>query len=135
MAQALLSADSGPALDALKGKIKAYTRGELPHAPDVLPALYELMERKEPLKKAPTQSPESSEDGTTSGDWQRLKDELTRSLTSGSFLDSKFYALDFRPPGGATKIRPIYFCSMVDGTFSLRLTKRGFYPSGLQEYF
>ena len=134
LAQALLSADSGPTLDALNGKIKAYTRGQLPHAPDVLPALYELMERKEPLKKAPVQSPESSKDGTTSGDWQRLKDELTRSLTSGSFLDSKFYALDSRPSSGATKIRPIYFCSMVDGGFSSKLTKRGLYTPELREY-
>lgn len=127
-----MSADSGPAFDALKDKIKAYTRGQLSHASDVLPALYELMERKEPLKKTQAQPPASSKDGTTGGDWKRLKDALTWSLTSGSFLDSQFYALDSRPSGGTTKIRPIYFCSMADGSFSSKLAKCGFYTPRLQ---
>jgi len=44
LARTLLSTDSGPARRALKDKIKAYNRGELPYAKDILPALYRLME-------------------------------------------------------------------------------------------
>ena len=122
-------------LGTLKDKIKAYTRGQLPHAEEVLPALYQLTERTEPFKETPAQPPAPSKDGTTSGDWKKLKDALTWSLTSGSFLDSQFYALDSKPPAGTPKIRPIYFCSMVGGTFSSKLVKRGFHISGLRDIF
>jgi len=132
--QTLVSTDSSPVLDALKDKIKAYTNGQLSHAEDVLPALYELMERNEPFKEPPAQSPVPSKRNIAGGDWKRLKDALTWSLTSGSFLDSQFYALDSKPPAGVPKIRPIYFCSMVGGAFSSKLVKRGFYTPGLQEY-
>lgn len=133
-------------LDALKDKIKAYTQGQLPHAEDVLPALYEFMERNEPFNETPVQSPvpckrgsagvdwkrvkDALKRGTGCGDWKRLKDALTWSLTSGSFLDSQFYALDSKPPAGVPKIRPIYFCSMVGGSFSSKLVKRRFYVPG-----
>jgi len=130
----LLSTDSGPVLDALKGKIKAYTRGQLPHAKEILLALYGLTERGEPFKKTPVQSPAPSKHGIAGGDRKRLKDALTWSLTSGSFLDSQFYALDSRLPAGAPKIRPIYFCSIAGGTFSSKLVKRGFCALGLSEY-
>ena len=131
LAHTLLSTDSGPVLDALKDKIKFYTRGQLPHAKEILMALYELMERSEPFKKTPVQSPAPSKRGIACGDRKSLKDALTWSLTSGSFLDSQFYALDSRPPAGAPRIRPIYFCSMVGGTFSSKLVKRGFCVLGL----
>ena len=117
-------------LDALKDKIKAYTRGQLPHAEDILPALYELMEGNNPIKKAPVESPTPSKRGGADGDWKKLKDALTWSLTSGSFLDSKFYALDSKPTSGAPKIRPIYFCSVVGGTFSSKLVKRRSFTPG-----
>lgn len=147
LARTLISKDSNPALNALKEKIKAYTCGELIHATDVLPALYDLMGRNDPFeepqtqppqinvpaesctkkkkKKAqPVQSPASSNNGSTGGGWVALKDALTVSLTSGSFLDSQFYALDSRPPApGTPTIRPIYFCSMAGGIFLSRLMK------------
>ena len=95
---ALLSADPSAVRHVLKDKIKAYGRGELPYARAILPALYERMEsiqsfkaRTEsikPLKANKSQSPSPSNRGTTTGDWKELKDALTRSLISGTFLDS-----------------------------------------------
>ena len=118
-------------LDALKDKIKVYTRGHLPHAKNILPALYELMERNEPFKETPVQSSAPSKGSSvTGGDRKGLEDALTWSLTSGYFLDSQFYALESKLPAGEPKIRPIYFCSMVGGTFSSKLVKRGFYTLG-----
>jgi len=131
LARTLLSADSSPALHALKDKIKAYTGGQLPHAQDILPALYELMGTDEAFKEAtpPAQPPTPSKRATAGGNWERLKDALTWSLTSGSFLDSQFYALDSKPRAGVPVIRPIYFCSMIGGTFLPRLVKCGFSTS------
>lgn len=124
-----MTSDPGPALNALKEKIKAYTSGQLPHAEDVLPVLYELMRKDKPFEETQTQAPTPPQEGSAGGDWKRLKDALTWSLTSGSFLDSQFYALDSKPQAPATPtIRPIYFCSMVDGNFSSRLLKCKFYP-------
>lgn len=120
-----LTRDSGPTLNALKEKIKAYTSGQLSHAEDILPALYELMRKDKPFEETQTQTPAPPQEGSASdGDWKRLKDALTWSLTTGSFLDSQFYALDSKPQAPATPaIRPIYFCSLVDGNFSSRVTK------------
>jgi len=136
LARTLLSADSSSALHALKDKIKAYTGGQLPHAKDILPALYELMETGEGFKEATplAQPPALSKQATTDGNWEGLKDALTWSLTSGSFLDSKFYALDSKPRAGVPMIRPIYFCSMIGGTFLPRLVKCGFSTSVFQEW-
>ena len=127
MARTLLSTDSSPALHVLKDKINAYAAGQLPHAKDILPALYELMETDEAFKEttplAPPPAP--SKRVTAGGDWEGLKDALIWSLASGSFLDSQFYALDSKPRAGVPMIRPIYFCSMVGGTFLPRLVKCG----------
>jgi hypothetical protein len=132
LARTLLS-DSSPGLSALKGKIKAHTSGQLLHAKDVLPALYELMGRDRPFEETPVQLPAPSKRAIAGGDWKRLKDALTRSLSSGSFLDSKFYALVSEPMGGPPTIRPIYFCSMVgDRTFLPKLVKCEFSASGLE---
>ena len=128
LAQAFLSTDSGPVLNALKDKIKAYTRGHLSHAKDVLPALYELMERGETPEETPTEPPAPPKQDVTGGDWKRLKDALTWSLTSGSFLDSQVYALDSEPQTGVPTIRPIYFCSMVGGNFLHKVVKCKFLP-------
>lgn len=114
-------------MDALKEKIKAYTLGQLLHAEDVLPTLYELMGKGVPLEETPTQPPVLS---TAGHDWEELKDALTLSLTSGSFLDSQFYAPDSKPLSPATPtIRPIYFCSMVGETSMSRITKCEFAAS------
>ena len=123
MTRVLLSADSSAVSNVLKEKIKACTLGQLPHAKDILPALYELMKRDKPFKEKFAQPPALSELDTV-GDWGRLKDALTWSLTSGSFLDSQFYALDSKPPRGTPTIRPLYFCSMAGArTFSSKLLK------------
>lgn len=134
LAHTLLSTDSGPVLDALKDKIKVYTRGKLPHAKEILTALYGLMERNEPFKKTPVLPFSFFKSRTAGRDWKRLKDALTWSLTSGSFLDSQFYALDSRPPADPSKFRPIYFCSMASGIFSSKLVKRGFCIRESYEY-
>ena len=115
---------------ALKDKIKAYGRGELPYAKDILPALYERMESIEsfkertesikPLKGKTSLLSALSDQGATAGG---LKDALTRSLTSGTFLDSQFYALDSKVGSDAPRIRPIHFCSMASSAFVPKLLK------------
>lgn len=121
-----MSASPSGARRALRDRIKAYSCGQLPHAKDVLPALYELMETDEAFKETPALPPAPSNQGTTSRDWERLKDALAWSLTSGTFLDSQFYALDSKSGFGVPRIRPIYFCSIFNGTFSAKLLKREF---------
>ena len=122
LARTLLSADPNSALNAFKEKIKACALGQLPHAKDVPPALYGLMGGNKPFD--PTQPPAPAEETAIGRGWEKLKDALTLSLTSGSFLDSQFYALDSKPlASDMPMIRPIYFCSMAGGHFSSRLMK------------
>ena len=122
LARELLSSDLSHTLGPLKGKIKSYTDGRLPHAEHILPALYELMESNESVMETslPALEP-SNEQGATGGDWDGLKTALTGSLTSGTFLDSQFYAVDSRSSTGLPKIRPVYFCSAVGGSFTSKL--------------
>lgn len=103
--------------------IKAYSRGQLPHAKDVLPALYELMETDEAFKVMPAQPPAASNQGVAGRDWKGLRDALTWSLTSGAFLDSQFYALDSKSWPDTPRIRPVYFCSTAGGAFLPKLLK------------
>jgi len=130
LARTLLSTDSGPARRALKDKIKAYNRGELPYAKDILPALYQLMESDAAFKEEPVRSSKPSDQEIAGGDW-RLMDALTRSLTSGTFLDSQFYALDYKLRSGAPRIRPVYFSSMAGGALLPRLLKCKFFTPEL----
>jgi len=121
LARVLLSSDLDPTLGLLKTKIKSYGHGELPHAEDILPALYELTENDESVKETPFPTPVPPNQRTTGGDWEGLKKALTSSLTSGTFLDSQFYAVESRPLAGFPKVRPVYFCSTVGGSFASKL--------------
>jgi len=121
LARDLLSSNSGPTLELLRSKVKSYAHGELPHAEDVLPALYELMESDESVKETPVTAAAPLNQETTGGDWEGLKEALTGSLTSGTFLDSQFYAVESRSSTGLPKIRPVYFCSRVGGSFASKL--------------
>ena len=121
LARVLLSSDSGAALGSLENRIKCYTHGELPHAENVLPALYQLMESDESVEETPLPTAMPSGWCATSGDWDGLKMALISSLTSGTFLDSQFYAVESRLPTGLPRIRPIYFCSAVGGSFASKL--------------
>jgi hypothetical protein len=125
LARVLLSSDSGPTLAALKTKIKSYASGHLPHAEGVLPALYELMENDGSIKEAPLPRAASYSQQVVHGDWDGLKKALTSSLTSGTFLDSQFYAVESRSSTGLPKIRPIYFCSTVGDSFASKLAACG----------
>ena len=122
----LLSSNSGSTLGALNAKIRSYTSGELPHAEYVLPALYELMESDESVEETPLPAAAPPNQQVTGGDWDGLKEALTSSLTSGTFLDTQFYAVESRPSTGLPKIRPIYFCSAVGGSFTAKLAACGF---------
>ena len=103
---------------ALKAKIQSYASGQLPHAEDVLPALYELMESEESIDETPLPAAASSNRHAIGGDWDGLERALTSSLTSGTFLDSQYYAVESRSSTGPPKIRPVYFCSTVGGSFA-----------------
>ena len=124
LARALLSSDSDSELEALKAKIKGYASGQLLHAEDVLPALYELMESDNSVEETPL-SPAVSPNQVTGGDWDGLREALTTSLTSGTFLDSQFYAVESRSLSDSPRVRPIYFCSMVGDSFVSKLVACG----------
>ena len=121
LARVLLSSDSGPTLGLLRAKIKGYAHGELPHAENILPALYDLMESDESVKETPVPAAASPDQHPTDGDWEGLKRALTSSLASGTFLDSQFYAVESRSSTGLPKIQPVYFCSAVRGGFTPEL--------------
>jgi len=123
LARALLSPDPDPTLELLKAKVKSYAHGELSHAEDTLPALYELMESDESVKETLFPAAVQSNQQVTDGDWEGLKRALTSSLTSGTFLDSQFYAVESRSSAGLPKIRPVYFCSTVCGSFASKLVE------------
>ena len=124
LAQLLLSSNPDTTLELLKAKVKSYGHGELPHAEHVLPALYELMESDESVEETPLPAVTPLNKEAMDGDWEELTRALTSSLTSGTFLDSQFYAVESRSSTGLPKIRPIYFCSTVGGSFASKLVAR-----------
>ena len=124
LAQVLLSSDPDPTLGLLKAKVESYAHGELPHAEHVLSALYELMESDESVEETPVPAATPFNEEVTGGDWEELTRALTSSLTSGTFIDSQFYAVESRSSTGLPKVRPIYFCSMVGGGLVSTLVAR-----------
>ena len=108
-------------LGLLKAKIESYNHGQLAHAEEVLPALYELMESDESVEETLSPTTASSNQHVAGGDWDGLKEALVNSLTSGTFLDCQFYAVQSRSSTGSPRIRPIYFCSTVGGSFTSKL--------------
>jgi len=131
LARVLLSSDSGLTLGVLNAKIGSYTSGELPHVEHVLPALYELMESDEPVEEMPLPAAASPSQLVTGSDWDGLKRALTGSLTSGTFLDSQFYAVESRSSTDLPKIRPMYFCSAAGGSFASNLAACGFFTQAV----
>ena len=121
LARVLLSSDSGPTLGLLKTKITSYSHGEFPHADDILPTLYELMESDESVKETPLPAAAPPNEEASSRDWEGLKKGPTSSLTSGTLLDSRFYAVESGSSTDPPKIRPVYFCSTVGGSFASKL--------------
>ena len=120
LARTLLSSNSGPTLKSLKKKINRYTHGQLAHGRHIISVLYELMEGDASVEETPLPEAATSNQHVD-GDWTGLKRALTSSLTSGTFLDSQFYAVE---PGSSTdppKVRPVYFCSTVGGSFISKL--------------
>ena len=124
LARVLLSSKSGPTLGLLRAKVRSYAHGEFPHAEHVLPALYELMESDESVEKTPLPVAAPLNNEAMGGDWEGLKRALTSSLTSGTFLDSQFYTAVSKSSTGLPKVRPIYFCSTVAGSFVSKLVAR-----------
>ena len=108
-------------LGLLKAKIKSYNHGQLAHAEDVLPALYELMESDDSVEETLPSTTAFSNQHVAGGDWDGLKKALVNSLTSGTFLDCQFYAIESRLSAGSPRIRPIYFCSTVGDSFVSKL--------------
>ena len=121
LARVLLSSNSSPTSQSLKEKIKSYTNGKLPHTKHVISALYNLMESDESIEETPLPAVASPNHDAVGGNWTGLKKALTSSLTSGTFLDTQFYAMESRSPTGLTRVRPIYFCSTVGGDFTPKL--------------
>ena len=79
------------------------------------------MENDESVKEEPFPTPAPPNQQAICGDWEGLKKALTSSLTSGTFLDSQFYAVESRSSTGSPKVRPMYFCSTVGGNLASKL--------------
>jgi len=111
---------------ALKRKIEYYTSGSLPHAQDVLPALYHRLANPLSISMHTPRPPQAPpRDGF---DWQVLKAELTRSLSSGTFLNMELYAPASRSEsGGQPELRPLYFCSAVGGEYTAKILSCTFF--------
>ena len=82
------------------------------------------MEKNASVKEALLPAAASPTQQVTGGDWDGLKKALTSSLTNGTFLDSQFYAVESRSSTSSPKIRPMYFCSTVGGSFTSKLVAR-----------
>ena len=98
-----------------------YTLGQLPHGKHIFSVLYELIEGDASVEETPLPLAAPHNQDVVDGDWTGLKKALTSSLTSGTFLDSQFYAVESRSSTGPPKIRPVYFCSTVGGSFISKL--------------
>lgn len=120
LARSLLSSTEPWKTAALKRKIEFYVSGALPHAQDVLPALYHRL--ADPMSapwcvQCPPKTPPRNDFGRPV-----LKAELTKSLSSGAFLDMVLYAPASRSgSGGQPKFRPLYFCSAVGGECATKI--------------
>jgi len=86
--------------------------------------LSELMESDELVEETPLPAATPLNEEATGGDWEELTRALTSSLTSGTFIDSQFYAVESRPSTGLPEIRPIHFYSMVRGSLVSKLVAR-----------
>ena len=126
LARNLLSSAEPWQTAALKRKIEFYTSGALPHAQDLLPALYHRLAN--PLSMS-VRTPHPPQRPPRDGfDWQVLKTELTKSLSSGTFLDIELYAPAFRLESGSqSKLRPLYFCSAVGGEYTTKILSCAFF--------
>ena len=122
LARVLLSSDSESTLESFKRKVECYTHGKLPHGKHVISVLYKLMESDQPVEEISLTMAAPANQQVFGKDWTGLKKALTSSLTSGTFLDSQFYAVESRSSTGPVKIQPIYFCSTVGGNFMSKLT-------------
>jgi hypothetical protein len=119
LARNLLSSIEPWKTAALKRKIEVYTSGALPHAQEVLPVLYNRLASPRLLSVRtphPLQTPPRGD-----FNWQVLKNELTKSLSSGAFLNMKLYAPESGPSGGQSKMRPLYFCRAIGGEYSAKI--------------
>lgn len=124
LARSLLSSSEPWKTAALKRKIECYTAGGLPHAQEVLPALYRRFSNPQFLRPVmpPMRAPNPFRTLPGDGfDWQVLKAELTKSLSSGAFLNMELYAPTSRSSGGHPKLRPLYFCSAVGSECTIKI--------------
>ena len=120
LARSLLSSSEPWKTAALKRKIECYTAGGLPHAQEVLPALYRRFANPQLLRPVTAPMPLRTPPGD-GFDWQVLKAELTKSLSSGAFLNMELYAPTSKSSGSQPKLRPLYFCSAVGSECTIKI--------------
>lgn len=119
LARNLLSSIDPWKTAALKRKIEIYTSGALPHAQDVLPALYHRLANPRLLSVRTPHLFQIPPRGDF--DWQPLRRELTKSLSTGTFLNMELHAPESRSSSGQLKLRPLYFCSAVGGEYIAKM--------------
>ena len=96
---------------AFDAKMEEYFAGKLFHAGDLVFRLFDLLENN---RMSPHPSPTGSSHSAVTpcsdvnhGSWVRLRGAIARSLTTGIFLDSRFYV------GDSIGQRPLFFCSSI----------------------
>ena len=121
------SSDSPDVSAAFNIKIQEYFAGKLPHARDMVLGLFDLLTSNgmspHPSPTGPSNSTIMSYYGVNHRSWVQLRDAIIRSLTTGIFLDSMFYAED------STELRPLFFCSSISPASFKKIS--GQYERGL----
>ncbi|KAF9793401.1 hypothetical protein BJ322DRAFT_1103798 [Thelephora terrestris] len=119
LARNLLSSIEPWKTAALKRKIEVYTSGALPHAKEVLPALYHRLANPRLLSMRTPHQFQMPHRGDF--DWRILKRELTKSLSTGVFLNIELHAPESRSSSGQLKLRPLYFCGAAGGEYTTKI--------------
>ena len=111
------------AISTLRGKFEEYAAGKLPHARDAMVTLYDLLSGNEPpgptALSAPGCKPSQTSSRPAGGgepqDWENLKDAIMASLTTGVFIDCRFYApVTSDQPRNPLNLQPLHFCSSIN---------------------
>ena len=105
------SSDSPDVSAAFNIKMQEYFAGKLPHARNIVLGLFDILTSNgmlpHPSPTGPSHSTVMPYYCVNHRSWVQLRDAMIRSLTTGIFLDSMFYAED------STEPRPLFFCSSI----------------------
>lgn len=110
-------------ISTLRGKFEEYAAGKLPHAGDAMVMLYDMLSGNGPSGPTALSAPACGPSPTSlqpaggggAQGWDNLKDVIMRSLTTGIFIDCRFYApVTSDQPRKPPNLQPLHFCSSIN---------------------